>query len=221
MFRRELPYTLIQDTDHKEILAKLKQAGVQRAHFTNGTYAWPQSITVATTLAGFKHAVDSVDASLPLIIAINSDQSMHELGKKDFDDQDKRAASVAEPLAQAFPDNRVFVIFYDDKTPNALYAFLAAHNITATLHKWGFGTNPAAPKIEGAENFAEVFGYPLVDDKKPLCWEDTPTAEQPNVHVADLRNKLITPARLCMFALPESLASYQAEGVVAAKQLNI
>lgn len=221
MFRRELPYTLIQDTDHKEILTKLKQAGVKGAHFTNGTYAWPQSVTVATTLAGFKYVVDSVDASLSLIIAINSDKSMYELGKKDFASQTERAASVAGPLAQAFPDNRVFVVFYDDKTPNALYEFLARHNVTTTLHKWGFGTSPDAPKIEGAENFANVFGYPLMGDKKPLCWDDTPTAEQPNVHVADLRNKLITPARLCLFALPESLASYQAEGVVTTKQFNI
>src|SRR3990167_8960118 len=97
MFERPLPYTIIESTDHKEILARLAKLKVTSAHFTNGTYAFPLQITVATTLAGFKHVL-GMDATLPLIIAINSDQSMQSLGKTGFDNQLKRADNVAKPL---------------------------------------------------------------------------------------------------------------------------
>ena len=214
MFSHPSKYTVIESTDHDDILARLKVLNVGYAHFTNGTYALPTSITVATTLAGFKYVLDNVDAGLPLILAINSDASMRALNKSNYENQSKRAETVAVPLAETFPDNRVIVMFYDDKTPNSLYEFLHANQITHTLYKWGFGTQKDAPKIEGAEYFDHVFGYPLVDDLKPVCWQETPQVEQQNVVVADLRNVLITTDRKCLFPLPPSLSAYQKEGMV-------
>lgn len=214
MFRHELPYVLIESTKREEILAKLKVLGVARAHFTNGTYAFGPEITVATTLAGFKHALTDSNLNLPLIVAINSDESMRSMGKTDFQDQKTRANIVAKPLAETFPDSDVIIMFYDEKTPNELYELLAANKITHSLHKWGYGTVPDAPKIEGAELFNVVYGYPLVHDTKPVCWEDTPVSDQTNIiKVADLRGKLITPERKCLFSLPESLKDYQDSSV--------
>lgn len=73
MFRRELPYILIESTKHEDILAKLKVLDVTSAHFTNGTYAYGPKITVATTLAGFKNVLADNHPNLPLIIAINNE----------------------------------------------------------------------------------------------------------------------------------------------------
>lgn len=210
MFRHELPYISIEATKHEEILAKLKILNVKSAHFTNGTYAFGQDLTVATTLAGFKHVLADNNPHLPLIIAINSDESMRSMDKTDFKDQKTRAMLVAKPLAEAFPNNKVIIIFYDEKTPNKLYELLAKNEVTHTLYKWGYGTEPNAPKIEGAELFSVVYGYPLVNDPKPICWEDTPVVDQKNIiKVVDLRGKLITSERKCLFALPESLKDYQ------------
>lgn len=210
MFRHELSYILIESTKHEEILAKLKVLNVASAHFTNGAYAFGPEITVATTLAGFKHVLTDSNPHLPLIIAINSDESMRLMGKADFKDQKTRANIIAKPLAEAFPNNKVIIMFYDEKTPNKLYELLAKNGITHSLYKWGYGTESNAPKIEGAELFSVVYGYPLVSDTKPVCWKDTPVVDQTSIiKVADLRGKLITSERKCLFVLPESLMDYQ------------
>ncbi len=228
MFRDESPYILIESTKHEEILAKLKLLNVTRAHFNNGTYSFGPEITVATTLAGFKHALTDSNLNLPLIIAVNSDESMRLMGKKDFKSQKTRAHIVAKPLAEAFPDNKVIVIFYDETTPNELYKLLANHKMTYSLYKWGYGTQANAPKIEGAELFNVVYGYPLVNDNKPVCWEETPVVDQTHiVKVADLRGTLITADRKCLFSLPECLSDYQdtsvksLEKVVESKLSNL
>lgn len=210
MFIHNLPYILIESTKHEEILAKLKALNVVSAHFTNGTFAFGPEITVATTLAGFKHVLADNNPYLPLAIAINSDESMRMMGKTDFKDQKTRANMVAKPLAEAFPKNKVIIMFYDEKTPNKLYELLAKNKMTHSLYKWGYGTEPNAPKIEGAELFSVVYGYPLVNDTKPVCWEDTPVVDQKHIiKVVDLRGKLITSERKCLFSLPESLKEYQ------------
>lgn len=221
MFRHELPYILIESTKHEEILAKLKVLNEISAHFTNGTFAFGPEITVATTLAGFKYVLADSNPNLSLIIAINSDESMRSMGKTDFKDQKTRANVVAKPLAEAFPKNKVIIIFYDEKTPNKLYESLAKNEITHSLHKWGYGTESNAPKIEGAELFSVVYGYPLVNDLKPLCWKDTPVVDQKNIiKVADLRGKLITSERKCLFVLPESLKDYQDASVSKVEAVN-
>lgn len=220
MFRHELPYILIESTAHEEILTKLNLLNVTNAHFTNGTFALAPEITVATTLAGFKHVLTDSHPDLPLVIAINSDESMRLIGKTDFKDQKTRASIVAKPLAETFPNNRVIVMFYDEKTPNKLYELLAKNKITYSLHKWGYGTEPNAPKIEGAELFHVVYGYPLVMDTKPVCWEDTPVVDQTGIiKVADLRGTLITSERKCLFALPENLRDYQDSSVSNADKI--
>lgn len=210
MFRHELPYVLIESTTHEEILARLKVLHIASAHFTNGTFALSPEITVATTLAGFKHVLADNNPNLPLVIAINSNESMRLMGKTDFKDQKIRADIVAKPLADAFPNNKVIIMFYDEKTPNKLYELLAKNKMTHSLYKWGYGTEPNAPKIEGAELFSVVYGYPLVNETKPVCWEETPVVDQKNIiKVTDLRGKLITSERKCLFSLPDSLKDYQ------------
>lgn len=210
MFTQRPSYHLIESTAPEEILAKLKVLDVTSAHFTNGAYAFGPEITVATTLAGFKHVVTDNVPGLPLVIAVNSDESMRALGKTDFKDQKTRADIVAKPLAEAFPGNKVIVMFYDEKTPNKLFESLHEKKITHTLYKWGYGTAPDAPKIEGAELFNVVYGFPLVSNNRPLCWNDTPVADQTHiVKVADLRGVLITSERKCLFTLPQNLMAYQ------------
>lgn len=181
--------------------------GAKAAHFTNGTYMAPAKLIVPTTLAGFKRVL-STYPKLPLVIAINSDISLRALGKSDFEAQEIRAQKVAEPLAVAFPDNQVRVIYYDEITPTDLYRFLHTQNLTRSLHKWGYGTAQNEPKIEGAESFEFVYAFPLPNDLKPVCYYVTEIAEQQeNVKVVDLRGELISPHGV-LFELPDTLKEY-------------
>lgn len=215
MFSHPMPYITIESTDHQAILAKLKLLAPEGAHFTNGTYALPQRITVATTLAGFKYVLDNNNSALPLVIAINSDKSMQDMKKTGFEEQNARAKDVAIPLAETFPHNRIIVIFYDEPTPNALYEVLSEKNMTCSLSKWGYGTDSNAPRIEGAEYFQIVYGFPFVDDLKAVCWQDTERGnQQGRIEVADLRGTLITPQRQCLFPLPGHLSAFQDASVV-------
>lgn len=177
--------TVIHSTDFADIIAVLPAGG---AHFTNGTYAPPAALIVPTTLAGFEH-VNSVEA-LPMVVAINSDVSMRNMGKGEFESQLLRAEKIKRPLAEKFPNQEIYIIFYDEPTPVELYKALAATGRTATLHKWGYGTTPEAPRIEGAEFFKTVYAFPLPNDTKPVCWFDTaPQDGKPasNIQVVDLR----------------------------------
>ncbi len=141
---------------------------------------------------------------LPIIVAVNSDKSIQQLGKEGFEPQNVRSRKVAEPLAQMFPDNKIIIIYYDEPTPNELYVILNKHRHTRTLHKWGYGTNAEAPKIEGAEYFETVYAYPLPNDIKPICWGETPCEAQSNILVRDLRGKLIDKNGV-LFAVPNAL----------------
>lgn len=160
--------TIVQSTDANEIAKKVLSSG---AHFTNGTYAYSADLIVPTTLSGFEY-VNSL-RKLPMVLAVNSDISMEALGKKDFEPQLVRANKVALPLAKQFPSHDIIVIFYDEETPFNLYQSLAKRGVTATLHKWGYRTEPSAPKIEGAEVFESVYAFPLPNDTKPVCYYDT------------------------------------------------
>ncbi|MEM7618704.1 MAG: hypothetical protein AAF244_04905 [Pseudomonadota bacterium] len=94
---------------------------------------------------------------------------------KSLEDQETRAFKVAKPLDREFPDRQVIIMFYDEETPTALYDALAENDTEAmvSLHKWGYGTDSDAPKIEGAHNFANVLAYPLPNDTKPVCYDIT------------------------------------------------
>lgn len=201
---------VIESSNRADIISAFEEKGIKGAHFTNGTYAFAAELIVPTTLAGFKRVTNTYP-HLPLVIAVNSDKSMDELGKKDFEPEAERAAKVAEPLAKLFPENQVMVIYYDEKTPCELYSALAKHNMTRTLHKWGYGTSSDAPKIEGAECFEMTYGFPLPNDIKPVCYHDTDVAEKPQkIIVDDLRDNLISKEGL-LFDLPEALQKYSAK----------
>jgi hypothetical protein len=209
--------TYIESVDHAEIIKKLKESGCQKAHFTNGTYAYSASLIVPTALAGFKYVLDN-DEALPLVIAVNSDESMKDLNFKDFESQTIRANKVALPLATLFPETQIYIIYYDEKTPNSLYEALHAEKMTATLHKWGYGTNPNAPKIEGAELFKTTYAYPLPNDIKPVCHQITPVSEEAQkIEVVDLREKLIVKEGI-LFDVPAALQQYVSPTVALAAE---
>lgn len=173
--------------------------GDRPVHATNGTFMADASLIVPTTLAGFQVIAD--DASLAakrhsFLIAVNSDTSLRTIMEKKGMSQDYihglesqivRAMKVAEPLALQHQDREIFVAFYDQETPNDLYKFLAEKGAPLfSLHKWGYGTEPNAPKIEGSEHFAVTLGYPLPNDMKPVCFDLTPRETQDFVDVRKL-----------------------------------
>ncbi len=199
--------TYISSTSPSEIIQTLNK--FECAHFTNGTFTYKPELIVPTLLAGFKY-VSSQQDSCPLIIVVNSDKSMQGLNIHNFENQSVRAAKVAEPLAQYFSDKQIIVLFYDESTPNVLYHALSEQVIRKTLHKWGYGTEPNAPKIEAAELFDVVYGFPLPNNIKPVCHDLTPLAkEQQVIQVVDLRNKLINKDGV-LFELPDNLKKYEA-----------
>ncbi|MDE2029252.1 MAG: hypothetical protein KGI97_01680, partial [Alphaproteobacteria bacterium] len=116
----------------------------------------------------------------------------------------------------------VVAIFYDEETPNALYDRLKANGFNLkTLFKWGYGTNPDAGVIEGAENFDKVFAYPLPNDTKPVCTDITrKTGQEGKVFVVDLREKIgrhgkpyISADNKCLFPMAdESVFEYGVRG---------
>lgn len=178
--------TIVHSSEIETVLHKLS-AG---AHITNGTYAYSPSLILPTTLVGFEYV--SKLKKLPLIVAINSDKSMNRIGKSDYEEQNSRANKVGIPLSKHFSDHQIIIIFFDEETPTSLYKILSKYKVTTTLHKWGYGTNPSAPKIEGAEFFDKVYAFPLLNDKKPVCWDITKPADLPQkVDVVDLRSQFI------------------------------
>lgn len=203
---------IITTTDRVTIISQLKSLTTGGCHFTNGTNAYEAEKIIPTTIAGFKR-VTEIHANLPLVLAINSDLSMKALGKEEVEPQLDRANKVAESLALAFPHNQVVILFFDETTPNKLFQALNRHHLTRTLHKWGYGTDPEAPKIEGAELFEHTFGFPLPQDDRPkaFCHDLTDKPDQPqNIIVDDLRGKLINKERQLMFEIPDSLAQFRA-----------
>jgi hypothetical protein len=160
---------IVESTQYENIIAFFQQQGILAAHFTNGTYLYSADRIVPTSLAGFDY-LNSLEP-LPMVVAINSDRSLANLGIQSDEDQRLRAEKVALPLCQRFPDRPVVVIFFDESTPNALYQRLSKLGLTKTLHKWGYGINEQTPKIEGAEWFQAVYAFPLPSTvPKPVCY---------------------------------------------------
>lgn len=191
MYAQHSNLNIIRFTEFSDIRRQLEYECADGAHFTNGTYAYKAEQIVPTTIEGFRYVLKQ-QPTLPLVIAVNSDKSMTALGKKDFELQTYRAEKVAEPLARAFPDSQIIVIFYDEKTPVELYKALSKSKVTSTLHKWGYGTTPDAPVIEGAQYFKSVYAYPLPNDRKPVCYYQTRLPEAKGevaYKVVDLRSR--------------------------------
>lgn len=183
---------VVRMTDEQAIAQELKELGHTDIHCTNGTYSYAAERIVPTMLAGLQYINDKIAAHGDVfLIAVNSDVSMNAImdqkqatqAERDaLEDQYQRAMKVAMPLAEQFPDRVIAVVFYDKATPNDLYDTLAAEALNLeTLHKWGYGTDPKAPKIEGAENFNRVLAYPLPNDVKPVCFGITAHADQADI----------------------------------------
>lgn len=188
-----IPPSKPADRQITETCEQLKTLCQNGAHFTNGTYAIPLKIALPTTVVGFRH-VHSLAPSKPFVIAINSDASMSALGKTKFENELTRAHTIAAPLARRFPDTAVIVVFYHEQTPTALYQALSDGGIAqkSSLQKWGYGTMPDAPKIEGAEYFKCVYGFPLPNNQKPVCYHDTAKQDPKNpqsIEIVDLRDQ--------------------------------
>ena len=195
---------LIEASSVEQTTEMIKEcSGVSdRFHFTNGTYAAPAELIVPTTLAGFDFLNKKIASDRDIFaIAVNSDASMQGIMDKKsasqeerdaLEDQHTRAMKVAIPLAEYDPSRPVYVVFYDEETPTELYNELAESGLKmCSLHKWGYGTTPDAPRIEGAHNFARVFGFPLPNDKKPLCHDITVGEDQSHfVEVVNLNDYL-------------------------------
>ncbi|MEM9469149.1 MAG: hypothetical protein AAF988_03215 [Pseudomonadota bacterium] len=184
---------LINSTDKDQIVSGLKEQSAMSLHFTNGTYSYEAETIVPTTIAGFRYLSEKKgNENDAFVIAVNSDKSMAAImDQKDasdeeraaLEDQETRAMKVAVPLLKAFPGRNVIILFYDEETPTALYDVLAEEGEfeMKSLHKWGYGTDPNAPKIEGAHNFSTVYGFPIPNDKRPVCWDLTEHEDQSEV----------------------------------------
>lgn len=110
-----------------------------------------------------------------------------------LEDQEKRAFKIAHPLQKAHPERTYVVMYYDEGTPTQLYEALSQSGDLKlkTLHKWGYGTDPDAPKIEGAEFFDRVYGFPLPGEEKPLCHDITAHKDQSKLVKVVLLDRLV------------------------------
>tara|TARA_R110002124_G_scaffold287365_1_gene474184 strand:+ start:125041 stop:125784 length:744 start_codon:yes stop_codon:yes gene_type:complete len=176
---------IINDTDKDTIFQGIAETGASVLNATNGTYTAPDFLVVPTTLGGFQFVTDKVaGAQDALIMAINSDKSMQDIAaekaKKGEDigvveDQVTRAEKVLVPLAKQFPERQIIGVFYDESTPTELYEFLKDSTPLElnSLFKFGYGTDPKAGDIEGADCFKVTLAFPMPNDQKPLCHDLT------------------------------------------------
>ncbi|MCK4945935.1 MAG: hypothetical protein KAS59_06705 [Alphaproteobacteria bacterium] len=204
--------TIIETTNSQEISDALKGSGL---HFTNGVYSYEARLIVPTTLAGFRYISEKASSKDDVfVIAVNSDISIngiydrkkealdardaesdeYETLKKEkeaVESQQVRAEKVAIPLAQLDPERKIIVVFYDTETPTPLYNEMYKDGLNMkSLHKWGYGTNPDQPRIEGADNFTAVLGFPLLNDVRPVCHEITKGSQTGAVIVKKLHEEV-------------------------------
>lgn len=152
------------------------------------------------------------------IITAEVTQTIKNLEKLRVDSypQEDRAAKLFNPLAEQFPDRKIVIMYYDEETPTELYDMLAMKGFGMnTLFKWGFGTKPDAPRIEGAGNFTNVLAFPFMNDAKAICHDITVAENQSDfVKVFKLheeegtRPAYITTDSKLPFDLAESLQKY-------------
>lgn len=215
---------MIAGTDEQGIAADISALNIGNIHCTNGTYMMPAEKIVPTFLAGFQFIDQEVaEKNDAFLVAVNSDKSMRNImtakGTPDaaFEPQQIRAQKMADPLAALFPDRQIIVVFYDKDTPTDLYNTLATEGDLrlASLFKWGYGTDPNAPRIEGAGNFTRVFGFPLPNDEKAICHDLTPVEDQSEMVQVLKLGQYITADNKLVFDLPESLANYRSKPAAA------
>ncbi len=196
-------------------------------HFTNGVFSAPPEVIVPTVLSGFKFVSDyAASPGDAFVIAVNSDISMNGIMDKKgasaeeraaLESQNERALKVAVPVALLNPGHPVVVIFYDEETPTALYDSLTEDGLPLmTLHKWGYGTKPDAPRIEGSHNFGQVLAFPLPNDRKPVCHDITIAEDQSGIvqifKLTEVEGShgrpYLSEGGKVLFPVPESLATY-------------
>ena len=124
------------------------------------------------------------------------------------------------PLAFQHPKRQIIVIFYDEETPRELYEFLKRGGVRLhTLFKYGYGTDPSAPKIEGAPYFDSILAFPMINDLRPVCHAMTPVEDQSRyVQVVSLVDKLegnpkspyLSKDGQVLFSVHETLLDYSA-----------
>jgi hypothetical protein len=220
--------TIFSDTNKENIqellLAHQRYCGI---HATNGTYAYKPEIIVPTVLAGFEYVSDTTDNPSDIfLLAVNSNASMKGimdkkgLGMEGVEDELIRAEKVAVPLALQHPKREIIVIFYDEETPRELYGFLKKGGVKLhTLFKYGYGTDPSAPKIEGAANFDSVLAFPMINDLRPVCHAITAVEDQTRtIQVVSLTDKLegnpkspyLSKSGQILFPVHEALLDYSA-----------
>ena len=190
-------------SDKDMIIGFLNDAFPGRSfHITNGIYMLDAEKIVPTTVAGFSYLNERVAGNEDVfVIAINSNTSMNAIAdQKNWDDAQRaaledqvvRGYKVALPLTEAFPNRNIVIVTYDEDTPTALYDAMAEAGLNLfSLHKWGYGTDPAAPRIEGAHNFANVYAFPMPNDERPVCHDITVREDQSAfVQVVKLTDRL-------------------------------
>jgi len=239
--------TIIETTDSKKISHALKDSS--GLHFTNGVYSYKASLIVPTTLAGFQYISEkAASKNDTFVIAVNSDISIngiydrkkealdardakpdeYETLKKEreaVEPQQVRAEKVAVPLAQLDPKRKIVVVFYDTETPTPLYNEMSEDGLNMkTLHKWGYGTDQNAPRIEGADNFDIVLGFPLLNDVRPVCHNITEGSQTGKVEVRKLHVEIgshgqpyISSAGKVLFPVPTTLKSYHQDSLSTAR----
>ena len=230
---------IVNETGHQAIIDRLISEGVTRAHFTNGAYSFPEKPSAATTLVGYQYLRDKgvYRDGESVAIAVNSNESLYRAldqkiaqGSATAADKDKiedqllramkPAGALARQMAHFHPDEKVIVCFYDEDTPTPLYEAINLDGRVriGSLHKNGYGTDPKAGKIEGAEFAETVFGFPLPNDGRPLYHDLTAAQTEDDivrVAVAALKTEIgphgspyITPDFSVLIPLAPALRHY-------------
>lgn len=218
---------VIDTIDEHEIAETIRSSGIETLHCTNGTYAYPREKILPTTLAGFQFANDRfAKTEDAFLVAVNSDVSMADIMKakgsaEQAESQKTRITKFATTLAEQFPDRKIVVAFYDKATPTDLYRSLRQDGLhMKTLYKYGYGTDPKAPKIEGADLFDHTLAFPTPDDTRPVCYDLTQVEDQsPIVSVFKLVEEIgphgspyLSPQGRVLFAVPASAADIRETG---------
>jgi hypothetical protein len=179
---------IIDTVNESDIAREILGNGINTVHCTNGTYAYPREKILPTILSGFQFVADRFAASGDaFLVAVNSDASMADImtakgSLEKAESQQVRIAKFAGVLAEQFPDRKIVVAFYDKATPTDLYQSLKQEGLgMASLYKWGYGTDPKAPKIEGASSFDHVLAFPMLNDARPVCYDLTPVEDQTGI----------------------------------------
>lgn len=187
--------SLIFDTDLLNISAVLDATseidGVEVMHATNGTYIADPDLYLPTLISGFQYIADNVAGERDaFVVFINSDQSLKDMYDKtgderfkDFPDQFERMTVIAKAMQVQFQGRPIIIGYYDQETPTELYETLSNESYVAmgSLYKFGYGTNPEAKKIEGADCFDVTIGFPFPNDAKPVCHDITDAEDQSHV----------------------------------------